>query len=321
MNPWSIFWQQGHSTTFGDYFKQGYTGAVADWWQSILSGLPANPVVMEVGCGNCSLLPAMVKSGVKGRYIGVDLATVRLSPVSEQGLSESGIEVTLHSETPAEKVPEPDASIALIASVFGIEYSNLDQSLPEVLRLLKPEGQFCALLHHDDSVVTSMSRRAISEFNNDDLDGVIDALNTISSERDKTPSMAELGSNPRAEEGRTLINRMADKYLIDTDLKTANATMFEFMNDALKFFKMMGAPSQDRRHFISSLEKEHKASHERFQQMVSVAFNDNSIENLQAKLDELGFTKIEASVIYSKDDVLAWELRSEKVPGDMHVEN
>jgi ubiquinone/menaquinone biosynthesis C-methylase UbiE len=314
MNPWSLFWRQGHSTTFGDYFKQGYTGAVDDWWQAKLSALPANPVVLEVGCGNCSLLPAMVKSGVKGTYIGVDLASIRLSTVSEQGLPESGIEVILHSETPAEKVPEPDASIGLIASVFGIEYSDFDQSLPEILRLLEPGGHFCALLHHADSVVTSMSQRAISEYNSDDLDRVIDALSTISAERDKTPSLADLGSNPKAEEGRKTINRMADKYLTDTDIKTANATMFEFMTDALKFFKMMGAPGQDRRLFISSLAEEHRASHERFKQMVSVAFNDSAIENLKLKLLELGFTDTSVSVIYSKDDILAWELNTAKPP-------
>ena len=314
MNPWSLFWRQGHSTTFGDYFKQGYTGAVDDWWQAKLSARPANPVVLEVGCGNCSLLPAMVKSGVKGAYIGVDLASIRLSTVSEQGLPESGIKVILHSETPAEKVPEPDVSIGLIASVFGIEYSDFDQSLPEILRLLEPGGQFCALLHHADSVVTSMSQRAISEYNGDDLDRVIDALSTISAERDKTPSLADLGSNPKAEEGRKTINRMADKYLTDTDIKTANATMFELMTDALKFFKMMGAPGQDRRLFISSLAEEHKASHERFKQMVSVAFNDSAIENLKLKLLELGFTDTSVSVIYSKDDILAWELYAEKPP-------
>ena len=313
MNPWSLFWRQGHSTTFGDYFKQGYAGAVADWWQSKLSTLPANPVVMEVGCGNCSLLPAMVKSGVKGRYIGVDLARVRLSAVSEQGLPESGIEVTLHSETPAENVPEPDGSIGLVTSVFGIEYSDLDQSLAEVLRLLKPGGQFCALLHHTDSVVTSMSRRAVSEYNEHDLHNVIDALKIISTERDNTPSIADLGSNPRAEEGRKLINQMADKYLSNTDIKTANATMFELMTNALKFFKMMGAPGQDRRQFISSLAAEHKASHERFKQMVSVAFDEIGIENLQTKLRELGFTQVEASAIYTKDDILAWGLSAGKM--------
>ena len=314
MNPWSLFWRQGHSTTFGDYFKQGYTGAVDDWWQAKLAAMPSEPVVLEVGCGNCSLLPAMVKSGVKGTYIGVDLAIIRLSAVSEQGLPESGIKVILHSETPAEEVPEPDDSIGLITSVFGIEYSDFDKSLPEVLRLLEPGGQFCALMHHADSVVTSMSRRAISEYNEADLNGVIDALGIISAERDNTPSLADLGSNPRAEEGRKTINRMADKYLTNTDIKTANATMFEFMTDALKFFKMMGTPGQDRRLFISSLAEEHKASHERFKQMVSVAFDDSAIESLKSKLAELGFNQTIVSVIYSKDDILAWGLSTQKLP-------
>jgi hypothetical protein len=157
-----------------------------------------------------------------------------------------------------------------------------------------------------------MSRRAISEYNSGDLDGVIDALGIISTERDKTPSLADLGSNARAEEGRKTINRMADKYLTNTDIKTANATMFEFMTDALKFFKMMGAPGQDRRLFISSLAEEHKASHERFKQMVSVAFNDSAIQSLKSKLAELGFTQTSVSVIYSKDDILAWELSTQK---------
>jgi ubiquinone/menaquinone biosynthesis C-methylase UbiE len=314
MNPWSLFWRQGHSTTFGDYFKLGYAGPVADWWHSKLTTLPTGSVVLELGCGNCSLLPAMISSGIKGKYIGVDLARVRLSAVSEQGLPESGIEVSLHSETPAENVPEADASIGLVASVFGIEYSDLDQSLPEVLRLLKPGGQFCALLHHDDSVVTSMSRRAISEYNSDDLNDIIDALTIICTERDNTPSIKELGSNPRAEKGRKIINQMAQKHLSNTDIKTANATMFEVMTDALKFFNMMGAPTQDRRQFISSLADEHKASHERFKQMVSVAFDDNAIENLKAKLGEIGFAEIKVSVIHTDDDKLAWGLSAEKMP-------
>ena len=122
-----------------------------------------------------------------------------------------------------------------------------------------------------------------------------------------------MGSNPRAEKGRILINQMAEKYLSNTDLKTANATMFELMTGALKFFKMMGAPTQDRRQFISSLAAEHKASHERFKQMVSVAFDDSGIEKFQIKLREMGFTEIKASVIYTKGDILAWGLSAEKM--------
>jgi len=314
MNPWSLFWRQGHSTTFGDYFKSGYTGAVADWWQSQLSHLPGDTVVMELGCGNCSLLPAMIKAGVKGRYIGVDIARVQLSAICEQGLPGSGIEVTLHSETPAEDIPEPDDSVGLVASVFGIEYSNIDRSLPEVSRLLQPGGRFCALLHHVDSVVTSMSRRAISEYDGTDLKQVIYALDTISTERDNSAAIAELSSNPRAEESRNVINQMASKYLSSTDPKTANATMFEVMTQALKFFRLMGASSQVRRQFIVSLAEEQEASHERYKQMVSVAFDDTRMENLVLKLRELGFTDVDSSTINANDELLAWGIVAKKMP-------
>lgn len=312
MNPWSLFWGHGHSTTFGDYFKEGYVGAIADWWLPEMNALPAGAVVIEVGCGNGSLLPAMIRSGASGKYIGVDLANVLLSDVARTGLAESGIEVVLHSRTPAEQLPEPEASADLVASVFGIEYSNLDRSLAEVLRVLKPGGRFCALLHHAGSVVTAMSRRAIAEFSADDLREAIEALHTISTELDQAGSIAGLKASREAERSRESLNRLAQKYLGDTNPKTANATMFEFMTGALRFFKMLDAPSETRRQFIASLAAEHQASHERFRQMVSVALDADGIDKLKARLQELGFGNTTTEVLYNDADVLAWALRSQK---------
>lgn len=312
MNPWSVFWRQGHSTTFGDYFKQGYDGVVASWWQSQLEALEAGATVLEIGCGNCSLLPGLVKSGKRARYVGVDLAHVEVSEIARQGLDESGIDVVLHGETPAENIPEDDASVDVAASVFGIEYSDLEKSLGEVQRLLKPGGRLVALLHHAGSVVTSMSRRALAEYNEQDLESVIAALGVISKARDETPELSELKNNPDAERAREEINRLAGKYLGNTDPNTGNATMFELLTNALKFFKMMGADSAERRQFIESLGAEHRASQERFDQMVAVALDESGIEQLQVKLDGLGFTNTRVDAIHTNNEILAWELCTEK---------
>ena len=51
MNPWSIYWRQGHSTTFGDWFSQGYDGAVADRWLAQLESEPSPLTIVELGCG------------------------------------------------------------------------------------------------------------------------------------------------------------------------------------------------------------------------------------------------------------------------------
>lgn len=312
MNPWSLFWRQGHSTTFGPYYKHGYEGAVADWWKSVLADLPQEVSVVEVGCGNCSLLPDMVKSGLKGKYIGVDLAAVKPSDVAMQGLADSGIELVLHAETPAEAFPEPDASVDLLASVFGIEYSNLDKSFAEAHRVLKPGGLLRTLLHHKQSVVTGMSKRAYDEFNAEDFRTVINALTTISLVRDKVASPSELKSNPEAEKNRQILNVIAEKYLSDTNPETGNATMFEFMTQALAFFKVLGAGQADRQNFIGGLANEHLASHERFRQMVTVAFDAEGIDQLKSKLEALGFTNVRTNVINTDKNILAWELCAEK---------
>lgn len=312
MNPWSIFWRQGHSTTFGPYYKQGYEGAVADWWKSVLADLPPEVSVMEVGCGNCSLLPDMVRSSLKGKYIGVDLAAVKPSDVASQGLADSGIELVLHSETPAEELPEPDESVDLFASVFGIEYSNLEKSFSEAYRVMKPGGLLRTLLHHNASVVTGMSHRAYQEFDSEDFQKVMHALTVINEERDKASSIAELKASEEAEKNRQILNTIAEKYLSDTNPETGNATMFEFMTQALGFFKVLGADQASRRNFISGLAAEHLASHERFRQMVAVAFDADGIDQLKSTLQALGFVEVSASVINTEDNILAWELCAEK---------
>jgi len=312
MNPWSVFWRQGHSTTFGDYFKQGYVGAIAEWWQSHVNALQPDFAVLEVGCGNCSLLPALAKSGKPGSYIGVDLASVDVSEVARQNLAATTIDVVVHSETPAEDIPEADACFDIAASVFGVEYSDLDRSLVEIYRVLKPGGKFLALLHHDGSIVTTMSRRALSEYVEEDVGTVVDALRTISKARDETPDLSQLKNNTGAEEARRKINELAGRYLGNTNPDTGNATMFEFMSNALKFFRMMREDSTARAAFIDALTEEHAASRERFAQMVGVALDEGGVRQLEVKLAELGFGATSVNEIHSNNDILAWELCSEK---------
>ncbi|MBD3648133.1 MAG: class I SAM-dependent methyltransferase, partial [Pseudomonadales bacterium] len=287
-------------------------GAVAEWWRSNLKEIPADAVILEAGCGNCSMLPDMIRSNTGRRYIGVDLASISPSKVAEELLANHAVELTLHAETSVEQIPEPDESVNVYVSVFGVEYSDLGRSLPEAFRILRPEGCFRALLHHDESVVTTMSRRALAEFNEEDITHVIEALSTISKEREKALSLSELKANPKAEKRRKRINSLAEKDLSNTDPDTANATMFEVMNDALKFFRMMNENRKARDQFITSLEEEHRASHERFRQMVSVAMNHAEIEDVESLLDQAGFRNVRSNIIHNNDDILAWELCAEK---------
>ena len=89
--------------------------------------------------------------------------------------------------------------------------------------------------------------------------------------------------------------------------------MFEFLTHALKFFKLMHAGSKERKDFISSLANEHKASHQRFRQMVSVAFDDSGINELATKLKQAGFGEVSFDLLKSDDNTLAWTLWAKKI--------
>ncbi len=76
MEAWGNFWQKGHSTTFGEYYADGYTkGYIADWWSDIIGLRQEESLnILEVGCGNASLVPCLLDLNIKGTYTGVDAA-------------------------------------------------------------------------------------------------------------------------------------------------------------------------------------------------------------------------------------------------------
>ena len=88
--------------------------------------------------------------------------------------------------------------------------------------------------------------------------------------------------------------------------------MFELMSNALKFFKMMRQDSSTRSAFVDALTEEHRASRDRFEQMVSVALDDCRVRELEVKLTALGFDATRVEVIHSHKDILAWELYTEQ---------
>ena len=73
MDAWGNFWQKGHSTTFGEYYADGYTkGYISQWWETILETRNKdNLSILEVGCGNASLLPCTLDTKLKATIMAL----------------------------------------------------------------------------------------------------------------------------------------------------------------------------------------------------------------------------------------------------------
>lgn len=303
MEPWTSFWEHGHSTTFGAFFKDGYDGAIKSWWHQILTSVPQPVDVLDIGCGNGALLLDLLEKRITGSYTGVDLAGVKLSDVAKQKLNVNNtLKAQLKPKTDAEQLPFESESLDLTVSVFGIEYSDLKKSLPEAIRVLKPGGAFHALMHADESVISSMSARALSEFQDDDMASIVKNLNTIDQQLNELRIPAKLKTSREAEAARTDLNALAQKYMSNLDPKTGNAIMVQFVGDALKYFKMIKQSDVVRKRYIDGLSAEFAASRQRYHAMAAAAQNEADVHSIQTLLQNQPCASVRVEKFFADPD-------------------
>ncbi|MDG1163895.1 MAG: class I SAM-dependent methyltransferase, partial [Porticoccaceae bacterium] len=264
MDAWGNFWEKGHCTTFGEYYSDGYTkGYIAQWWTAILNAKEAQKLnILEVGCGNASLLPCLLDQRIKGTYTGVDAAEVSL-PDAVKKRANAELEIKLQGGTGIEKF-ESQQQFDLIASVYGLEYSPLDLSLPLLKSMLSAEGEANFLMHHAGSVITEMSVKALGEFDFELMESVVSKLEEIDRELNKLGGdPAELVRSSIAHKARDVVNDFVSS-IMNLDQSERNPISVDFAKAVLTYFKKLRLSEVDRQAYISGILVDFHSSKERF---------------------------------------------------------
>lgn len=104
------------------------------------------------------------------RIVAVDQADIDpASHVSRHG--DDYASIIFLRDTEIEKLPFPGAGFAAVISQYGIEYTDLDRSLPEAVRMIAPGGRLRFVVHAADGVVAHGSRAVIA-----DADELLDGI-------------------------------------------------------------------------------------------------------------------------------------------------
>jgi|TARA_B100000795_G_scaffold121721_1_gene90604 SAM-dependent methyltransferase len=310
MEAWGNFWQKGHSTTFGEYYADGYTkGYIADWWSTIVSQRQEKTLnILEVGCGNASLAPCLLDLNIKGTYTGVDAAQIQLSE-AVQKRGNHDLVLSLHSETGIENFQTAE-QFDLITSVYGLEYSPLKKSLPLLKKLLAPKGQLTLLMHHAKSVITEMSVKALTEFDFEQMEKIVSHINMINDQLNQCQGdLKALSQSTKAETARESVNEFISA-LMNQSTAERNPILVDFSQSILAFFKKIRLPEQQRRDFIDGILPDFHASKERFFQMVKVARNDKQIKAFKTQLTDAGFINVKIDPINNEGVPVAWNVHA-----------
>ena len=143
---WSRYWTAGHAHSCPTSFEGFYGPQLQAFWRRQVEALGPDDVVLDLGCGNGALLRFLWSQFPPDRapaLIGVDEADLRpdwlVGPIARR--------VTLHSGTRFESLPLAPASVSVAASLFGIEYGDLDAAWAELRRVLRPRARVALVLH------------------------------------------------------------------------------------------------------------------------------------------------------------------------------
>lgn len=164
---WERYWQSPWVTSFAEQFPDNYDGPIREFWQSQLQGDPDE--VLDVACGNGALTwiadDVLNRSGRKraARITGIDAAAI--DPFKALGKAQSAHpNVRFIGNVAAEALPFADRSVDLVVSQYGIEYTDIEKSIPEVGRVLKPLGRMAFIVHNAESSVVRDATRHLEAF-------------------------------------------------------------------------------------------------------------------------------------------------------------
>jgi ubiquinone/menaquinone biosynthesis C-methylase UbiE len=162
---WSYNWQFERLTSFGDVMPNNYDGEFRTFWAKQVH--TEMEQIVDLACGNGALTwifnEILNPISASTQITGVDFASI--SPFKSLRTQEEDYPaIKFVGDCALENLSLSESSFDLAASQYGIEYSNLEESIPEVARVLKPHGKMSFVLHDRDGVVVTGATTHIDDY-------------------------------------------------------------------------------------------------------------------------------------------------------------
>ncbi|QNA99081.1 class I SAM-dependent methyltransferase [Massilia sp. Se16.2.3] len=155
---WSRYWSHGVAHSCGGSYGNRYDGALAHFWRSHFDSMSPGARMLDIATGNGAVPQLMLDSApATVACDAIDLALPEPAWLADLAPNRRR-QVRFHGQQAAESLPFADASFDLVTSQYGLEYTDLARSVPEVLRVLRPGGKVCLLTHHADARPVQLAR-------------------------------------------------------------------------------------------------------------------------------------------------------------------
>lgn len=308
---WSEYWKLGHVTSFGTDFKENYTGQLKDIWSNVFSQFSMGFKVLDVATGN-GALPLLIqdyfsKLSVDGEVKGVDYADINLVPLANSHTNKNVV-IELLGNTPVELLPFSDSEFDTVISQFGIEYSDMCTSMPEVLRVLKDNGKFHAVIHHENSVIVLYNSKLLSFLERPEIESIMFFLNKISLDMGRMTDRQDLiriKSCEKCEKSRSEINRLLSSLASYDEKSLCESEFLNYINEFFKsgLFWSIGKKMD----YLAFVNRQLAVYRLRLTELVAASRSIEDMNSFREYLEPRGIKELMVeNVVSSTGDIFAW---------------
>lgn len=162
-DPWTLYWQSDRLDSAVAMQSADDSETIRAFWRNLAAVSRAGARVIDLATGNGTVPAALLDANPDLVITGVDMADI--DPL--RFLSDSGslASVDFRGGVDICSLPFDDESFDVVTSQFGIEYTPLQQTIPEAVRVVANGGAVQILVHHASSEILepAATRRAEME--------------------------------------------------------------------------------------------------------------------------------------------------------------
>ena len=312
---WSNYWRKGFQTTFVGGESDYYSGETRTHWLEVFNNIAGGSSILDLGSGNGALLE--IATSVEGySQRPFQLIALDYADISESGFFLDHPEIRVQSNTSIEATSLKAESIDLAISQFGYEYSSTAEAAEELVRILKPGGQFRAVLHHADSSISLHSNSAVQQIawcqRSNLAQTSISLLRRLNKLR---KSHRDPQKDTKASELREFFNQMAARLNQYGDQLPDASHIGYFLNELGSLFhpeKAKGLNLEQKIGIVEQLEIDSQEYEQRMQSMLNASSDQVAIERIRDELINAGLRVEEPELLGSENQKIAWILKADK---------
>lgn len=321
IEQWDRYWAYGNIHSFSQVAGGNYQGRIAAFWQDCFRAIEPGSRILDIATGNGAIpLLALAESdrlSLDFDITGVDLADIDPAQgVKDPSLQSALARITFRGRTPAESLPCDDLSVDLVCSQFGLEYSDLGRSIPEIARVLKPAGRLAVIAHHCDSVLLRATRVELEQ-----LDFVLDEVKLYLRARNLLRAMPA-GSpggagraNPKLQKKHKALQDAMTRVQQAAEQSTNPTMLLGPAQYVREIFSAMdrASPGELLKWLEEALSRV-TANRRRLMDMEDAALGEDDMEGLVDTMNQSGISDLVALPFYEEDgSLLGWCLEARGV--------